>query len=126
MSVRGIWCWPYCFIMMRVITRGLIRFDLAIEKKLFVYDAGTRDGTMDYSKTHLYSGIRATIFGASGRVESTQATWAGPSLPNWDWPTAASSFPSTSNTTSATPNTSRNCTLPAPPVLPPPCRPHVD
>jgi hypothetical protein len=39
---------------------------MAIEKKLFVYDAGVRDGTMDYSKNHLYSGIRATIFGASG------------------------------------------------------------
>jgi hypothetical protein len=65
--------------MLRVITRGLIRFDLAIEKKLFVYDAGVRDGTMDYSKTQLYSGIRATIFGASGRVESTQETSADPS-----------------------------------------------
>jgi hypothetical protein len=43
---------------------------MAIEKKLFVYDAGVRDGTMDYSKNHLYSGVRATIFGASGRVES--------------------------------------------------------
>ena len=42
---------------------------MAIEKKLFVYDAGVRDGTMDYSKNGLYSGIRATIFGASGRVE---------------------------------------------------------
>lgn len=47
---------------------------MAIEKKLFVYDAGIRDGNMDYSKNDLYSGVRATIFGASGRVESIQAT----------------------------------------------------
>ena len=40
---------------------------MAIEKKLFVYDQGSRDGNMDYSKTSLYSGIRATIFGASGK-----------------------------------------------------------
>jgi hypothetical protein len=52
--------------MLRHITTCSIRFEMAIEKKLFVYDAGVRDGTMDYSKNHLYSGIRATIFGASG------------------------------------------------------------
>lgn len=77
--------------MMRVITRGSIRFEMAIEKKLFVYDAGVRDGTMDYSKTQLYSGIRATIFGASGRVDPMQATWAGPSPASSASPTAASS-----------------------------------
>lgn len=41
---------------------------MAIEKKLFVYDGGKRDGTMDYSKPDMYSGIRATIFGASGNL----------------------------------------------------------
>lgn len=41
---------------------------MAIEKKLFVYDAGIRDGNMDYSKNDLYSGVRATIFGASGNL----------------------------------------------------------
>lgn len=41
---------------------------MAIEKKLFVYDGGKRDGTMDYSKPDMYSGIRATIFGASGML----------------------------------------------------------
>jgi hypothetical protein len=68
---------------------------MAIEKKLFVYDAGVRDGTMDYSKTHLYSGIRATIFGASGTVEPTQETSANPSPQSSASPTAASSSPST-------------------------------
>lgn len=56
--------------MMRHITNCFVRYQMAIEKKLFVYDAGVRDGNMDYSKNQLYSGIRATIFGASGRVES--------------------------------------------------------
>lgn len=50
--------------MIRNIVGG--RFNFAIEKKLFVYDAGKRDGTMDESYKHLHSGIRATIFGASG------------------------------------------------------------
>lgn len=81
------------YIFMRHFVRGSLRFEFAIEKKLFVYDAGVRDGTMDYSKTHLYSGIRATIFGASGRVEAIQATWEGPSLLSWDSPTAALSCP---------------------------------
>ena len=77
--------------MMRHITTCFNRYGFAIEKKLFVYDAGVRDGTMDYSKNHLYSGIRATIFGASGRVELMQATSENPSLRNWDSPIAASS-----------------------------------
>lgn len=65
--------------MLRHISACSIRFEMAIEKKLFVYDAGLRDGTMDYSKTHLYSGIRATIFGASGTVEHIQEPLANPS-----------------------------------------------
>lgn len=53
--------------MMRHITGCFLKYEMAIEKKLFVYDAGVRDGTMDYSKNQLHSGIRATIFGASGK-----------------------------------------------------------
>lgn len=69
-------------LMLRHIANCSIRFEFAIEKKLFVYDAGIRDGTMDYSKNHLYSGIRATIFGASGTVEPIQAPSANPSPQN--------------------------------------------
>jgi hypothetical protein len=41
---------------------------MAIEKKLFVYDSGRRDAEMDYARPNLHSGIRATIFGASGKA----------------------------------------------------------
>lgn len=51
---------------------------MAIEKKLFVYDAGRRDGTMDYSKPDLYSGVRATIFGASGMLDIKLGTLGKP------------------------------------------------
>ena len=47
---------------------GRMQFNFAIEKKLFVYDSGSRDGTMDNSLPNLHSGIRATIFGASGKA----------------------------------------------------------
>ena len=57
----------FCNKSMRSLTSAVIRYGMAIEKKLFVYDAGERDGTMDYSKTNMYSGVRATIFGASGK-----------------------------------------------------------
>jgi hypothetical protein len=53
---------------------------MAIEKKLFVYDNGNRDGTMDYSKTHMFSGIRATIFGASGKSILIKELWENQSL----------------------------------------------
>ena len=46
----------------------------AIEKKLFVYDSGNHNGTMDYSLGKLHSGVRATIFGASGNPHPSQAT----------------------------------------------------
>jgi hypothetical protein len=49
---------------------GRLGFRFAIEKRLFVYDAGVRDGTMDYHTPHLHSGVRATIFGASGRLSA--------------------------------------------------------
>lgn len=73
---------------MRHITGCFVRYEMAIEKKLFVYDAGIRDGTMDFSKPQHFSGIRATIFGASGTHHFTQATSDAPSQPNWVWPTA--------------------------------------
>jgi hypothetical protein len=60
--------------MMRTNIGARLCFRFAIEKKLFVYDAGVRDGTMDYVKNQLHSGVRATIFGASGRCPSIQAT----------------------------------------------------
>jgi hypothetical protein len=64
------------------------RYQMAIEKKLFVYDAGVRDGTMDYFKQELHSGIRATIFGASGTHCLTQALSENPSPLLSVWPTA--------------------------------------
>jgi len=63
---------------------------MAIEKKLFVYDAGIRDGTMDHLKTNLYSGIRATIFGASGIHHLTQVISVNQLLLNWVLLTAVS------------------------------------
>lgn len=54
--------------MMRTNIGARLCFRFAIEKKLFVYDAGVRDGTMDYVKNQLHSGVRATIFGASGNL----------------------------------------------------------
>ena len=53
--------------MLRFSANSLIRYEMAIDKKLFVYDSGRRDAEMDYSKPNLHSGIRATIFGASGK-----------------------------------------------------------
>lgn len=46
----GEYCKYYIVIMMRtnISVRLLQRF--AIEKKLFVYDSGVRDGNMDYNK----------------------------------------------------------------------------
>ena len=52
--------------MIRMQVAGRIGYRFAIEKKLFVYDAGVRDGNMDYHANKLHSGVRATIFGASG------------------------------------------------------------
>lgn len=52
-----------------------VQFNFAIEKKLFVYDSGERQGVMDNSLPHLHSGIRATIFGASGKIVTTQGSW---------------------------------------------------
>jgi hypothetical protein len=54
--------------MMRTNISVKILQRFAIEKKLFVYDAGVRDGNMDFNKPELHSGIRATIFGASGKI----------------------------------------------------------
>ena len=54
----------------KVGTRLMFRF--AIEKKLFVYDSGVRDGTMDAHRPDLHSGVRATIFGASGTPPSNR------------------------------------------------------
>jgi hypothetical protein len=68
--------------------RLLQRF--AIEKKLFVYDAGIRDGNMDYNSPQLHSGIRATIFGGSGKHNVTQVPSADPLQPNSDSPTLLS------------------------------------
>ena len=52
----------------RMATR--VQFNFAIEKKLFVYEHGNREDEMDNSLPHLHSGIRATIFGASGIAPS--------------------------------------------------------
>ena len=52
--------------MIRSKFAGSLCYRFAIEKKLFVYDSGTRDGNMDYHANRLHSGVRATIFGASG------------------------------------------------------------
>jgi hypothetical protein len=54
--------------MLRFSANSLIRYEMAIEKKLFVYDSGRRDAEMDYARPNLHSGIRATIFGASGKA----------------------------------------------------------
>lgn len=46
--------------MLRIIQNQFSKYNFAIEKKLFIYDNG-------YSNpNHNNSGIRATIFGASG------------------------------------------------------------
>jgi hypothetical protein len=78
---------------------------MAIEKKLFVYDAGIRDGTMDFSKPQHFSGVRATIFGASGINHLIQATSDAPSQRNWASPTAVWLCPSVWTTISDTLNT---------------------
>ena len=52
--------------MIRSRVVNCISYRFAIEKKLFVYDSGVRDGNMDYHVNKLHSGVRATIFGASG------------------------------------------------------------
>jgi hypothetical protein len=52
--------------MLRILGKSPLSYRFAIHKKLFVYDAGVRDGTMDNSRNELHSGVRATIFGASG------------------------------------------------------------
>jgi hypothetical protein len=54
--------------MMRTRVGSRLMFRFAIEKKLFVYDSGVRDGTMDNHRSDLHSGVRATIFGASGTL----------------------------------------------------------
>ena len=54
--------------MMRTNISVKILQRFAIEKKLFVYDAGVRDGNMVFNKPEILSGIRATIFGASGKI----------------------------------------------------------
>ena len=79
--------------MLRYITRGLTTRTFAIEKKLFVYDAGVRDGTMDYHKNDMHSGVRATVFGATGTYISTQDHLDCQSAPNWAWLTVLSLFP---------------------------------
>ena len=70
-------------------------FRFAIEKKLFVYDAGQRDGTMDYARNDLYSGIRATIFGATGSLSAIKVIWVDPLPQNSASPAAVSSCQST-------------------------------
>ena len=52
--------------MIRSRVAGNMCYRFAIEKKLFVYDSGVRDGNMDYHVNKLHSGLRTTIFGASG------------------------------------------------------------
>lgn len=85
------WClvvkggWVYIRLlqaMMRTNIGARLCFRFAIEKKLFVYDSGVRDGTMDQVKNELHSGVRATIFGASGSSDLTQAISASPLLLN--------------------------------------------
>jgi len=88
--------------MIRCITSRIGRYQMAIEKKLFVYDAGIRDGTMDYFKPELYSGIRATIFGASGTNTAIQALLENLLLQPSVSPTAVSICHWISNTTSNT------------------------
>lgn len=52
--------------MMRTNIGVRLCFRFAIEKRLFVYDSGSRTGEMDNHVNKLHSGVRATIFGASG------------------------------------------------------------
>ena len=52
--------------MIRSRVAGNMCYRFAIEKKLFVYDSGVRDGNMDYHVNKLHSGLRTTIFGVSG------------------------------------------------------------
>ena len=54
--------------MLRTNISARLIYRFAIEKKLFVYDAGDRDRDMDLTLYKLHSGIRATIFGASGNI----------------------------------------------------------
>ena len=75
---------------------GRMQFNFAIEKKLFVYDSGARDGTMDNSLPNLHSGIRATIFGASGKAINIQVLWVSLSHHNSAWSIVALSCLSTS------------------------------
>ncbi len=71
----------YIYIaMMRTHIGARIYYRFAIEKKLFVYDSGQRDGTMDYSINKLHSGVRATIFGASGTSSCIQEILVDPLL----------------------------------------------
>ena len=75
-------------LMLRYISRGLARSPFAIEKKLFVYDAGIRDGTMDYRMNEIHSGIRATVFGATGSRMSIKVPWDCRFAVCWAWQTA--------------------------------------
>ena len=91
--------------MLRYITRGPTTQTFDIEKKLFVYDAGVRDGTMDYHKNDMHSGVRATVFGATGTNISIQALSGCLSVLNWAWPTVPSSSQSPQTTNGGIPNT---------------------
>jgi hypothetical protein len=68
--------------MLRSHLAARLGYRFAIEKKLFVYDSGVRDGTMDAHVPNLHSGVRATIFGASGKAKATQETLGDPSRGN--------------------------------------------
>ena len=74
--------------MIRTQVAGRIWYRFAIEKKLFVYDSGVRDGNMDYHVNKLHSGVRATIFGASGIAYYMKGCSGSLLLLNSDWPTA--------------------------------------
>lgn len=52
--------------MLKYIFNGMARQNFAIEKKLFVYDDGQQCEVYGSPKN---SGIRATAFGASGKIK---------------------------------------------------------
>lgn len=112
--------------MIRCVSSRIGIYQMAIEKKLFVYDAGIRDGTMDYYKQELHSGIRATIFGASGTKHTNQVPSENPSLQLSVWLTAASFYLSISNTISNTQKILSNCESLAAQVHSAQCRSDVD